>query len=330
MKIGKVSQTVLKRSMIKPLEFQREESLFSVSAEEMCYGVRSLEGEEVLLTDVALSGNEKGLGVFALAQVMNHLATRGAETVGVAVRILLPPYAYESRLKTMMEHIEKAGSTRGVQILSAKAEVSAAVSQAIVMMQGIGTVKKEELISSANAKAEQDIVLLGQIGLEGTLRILNEKEEELSKRFVPAFLHQIRERQEALFVSEAIKAAHRFGISAAHPFSNGGILAGLWELGEAAGIGMEVTLKDMTICQETVEICEYYHLNPYQLTSTGCVLFVAKQGEELAKHLLQQGYAASLLGRTTKDKARVILGGEEKRFLDRPAPDELYKIYEAQ
>ena len=30
---------------------------------------------------------------------------------------------------------------------------------------------------------------------------------------------------------------------------------------------------------------------------------------------------------TTKDKARVILSGEEKRFLDRPAPDELHKIY---
>lgn len=328
MKIGKVSQTVLKRSMIKPLKFQREESLFSVTAEEMCYGVHPLVGEEVLLTDVAVSGNEKGLGVFALAQVMNHLATRGAETVGVAVRILLPPYAYESRLKAMVEHIEEAGSARGVQILSAKAEVSAAVSQAIVMMEGVGLVKKDALISSADARADQDIVLLGQIGLEGTLRILNEKEEELSKRFVPSFLHQIRERKESLFVSDAIKAARRFGISAAHPISNGGILAGLWELGEAAGIGMEVALKGMTICQETVEICEYYHLNPYQLTSTGCILFVTEKGEALTEHLLQQGYVASLLGRTTKDKARVILGGEEKRFLDRPAPDELHKIYE--
>ena len=328
MKIGKVSQTVLKRSMIKPLKFQREESLFSVTAEEMCYGIRPLEGEEVLLTDVVLSGNEKELGIFALAQVMNHLATRGAKTVGVAVRILLPPYAYESRLKAMMEHIEATGSARGVQVLSAKAEVSTAVSQAIVMMQGVGRVKKEALISSADAKEDRDIVLLGQIGLEGTLRILNEKEEELSKRFVPTFLHRIRERQQLLVVSDAIKEAYKFDLSAAHPITNGGILAGLWELGEAAGIGMEVSMKDMPICQETVEICEYYHLNPYQLTSTGCILFVTGQGEELTKHLLQQGYVASLLGRTTKDKARVILGGEEKRFLDRPAPDELHKIYE--
>lgn len=328
MKIGKVSQTILKRSMIKPLQFQREENLFPVTAEEMCYGIRASAQEQVLLTDVALSGNEKDLGVFALAHVANHLATRGAQTIGVAVRILLPPYAYESRLKAMMEHIEQAAAGQRMQVLSAKAEVSPAVSQAFVMMQGVGLVKKEELLNSSQAKVKQDIVLLGRIGLEGTLRILNEKEEELSGRFVPSFLNQIRQKQDTLFVGEALQRAKSFDISAMHQITNGGILAGLWELGEAAGIGMEVAMKQMTICQETVELCEYYHLNPYQLTSAGCVLIVTARGEELTECLLQQGYAASLLGRTTVDKARVILGGEEKRFLDRPAPDELNKIYE--
>ena len=39
MKIGKVSQTVLKRSMLKPLQFHREEAMLEPSVEEMCYGV---------------------------------------------------------------------------------------------------------------------------------------------------------------------------------------------------------------------------------------------------------------------------------------------------
>lgn len=328
MKIGKVSQTILKRSMIKPLQFQREESLLPVTAEEMCYGIRAAEGEEVLLTDVALSGNEKDLGVFALAHVVNHLATRGAQAVGVSVRIILPPYAYETRLKSMMEHIDQTGSRLGIQVLSAKAEVSSAVSQAVVMIQGVGLVKKGALLCSSMAKPEQDMVLLGRIGLEGTLRILNEKEEELKERFVPSFLKQLHCKQGELFVSEIIKEARQYGVSAMHQIAGGGILAGLWELGEAAGVGMEVVMKQMTICQETVEICEYYHLNPYQLTSAGCVLITTDRGEELTEYLLQRGYAASLLGRTTEQKARVILGGEEKRFLDRPAPDELNKIYE--
>ena len=84
----------------------------------------------------------------------------------------------------------------------------------------------------------------------------------------------------------------------------------------------------MTICQETVEICEYFQLNPYQLTSTGSVLILTERGEELVEAYKEMGIQASLLGKTTENKARTILGGEEVRYLDRPAPDELLKIYE--
>jgi hydrogenase maturation factor len=53
-----------------------------------------------------------------------------------------------------------------------------------------------------------------------------------------------------------------------------------------------------------------------------------ERGEELVERYKELGIQATLLGRTTADSVRVILGGEEKRFLDRPAPDELLKIYD--
>jgi hydrogenase maturation factor len=86
----------------------------------------------------------------------------------------------------------------------------------------------------------------------------------------------------------------------------------------------------MAIKQETVEVCEFCHLNPYQLTSAGSVLIFTDRGEELVSKYEQLGVQASVLGKTTTDTARVILGGDEKRFLDRPATDELLKIYENQ
>lgn len=328
MKIGKVSQTVLRRSMLKPLQFHREEALFEPSAEEMCYGIRCAQGENILCSDVVLYGNEKDLGVFALAQACNHLATRGAKMVGASVHIMLPPYAYESRLKAMVECLEYAASVRGAQILSVKAEVSPAIQTAILYLTGVGTVK-EELRSSAMGKPEQDIVLLKWIGLEGTLRILRQKEERLKERFVPAFLSQLRGLEGELFSTEALEIAKEYGVSAMHQITSGGILAALWELAEASGIGLSVDLKKMSIRQETVEICEFFHLNPYQLTSAGSVLLVVEQGEALVERYQEMGICATLLGRTTKDTARVIVGGEEKRFLDRPAPDELFKMYEA-
>ena len=328
MKIGKVSQTVLKRSMLKPLQFHREEAMIQPSVEEMCYGVTCREDEEILVSNAVLYGDEKDLGVFALAQVMNDLATRGANMVGVGVHVMLPPYAYESRLKSMIEHIERAGSAHAVQILCAKAEVSPVINKAIVYMNGVGVLKKGELLRSNMGSANQDIVLLKWIGLEGTFRAMREKEEELAKRFVPTFLNGIRQLESQLFSAEAIAVAREYGATAMQQITSGGILATLWEMAEASNVGMEVELKCIAIRQETVEVCEFCHLNPYQLTSAGSVIIFTERGEELVQRYEELGIQATLLGRTTADNARVIVGGEEKRFLDRPAPDELLKIYD--
>ena len=327
MKIGKVSQTVLKRSMLKPLKFQREEAMFSPTIEEMCYGVWCKEDEEILCTSTVLFGDEKNLGVFALAQAMNELATRGAKTIGVSVHIVLPPHAYESRLKSMVEAIEQAGANHNVQVLNAKAEVSPAVNKAFVYLTGVGILKKGELLRSSMAKAEQDIVLLKRIGLEGTLRVMSEKDESLRERFVNSFLDGFLQKEVEVFSVKEIEIAKEYGVSGMHQITGGGILAALWELAEAAQIGLSVEMKKMSIYQETVEICEYFQLNPYQLTSAGSVLIVTERGEELVQKYQELGICATMLGRTTKEQVKVILGGEEKRFLDKPAPDELFKIY---
>ena len=126
-----------------------------------------------------------------------------------------------------------------------------------------------------------------------------------------------------------MEVAKEHGVSAMHQITSGGILAALWEMSEASNVGVEVDLKKMSIKQETVEVCEFCHLNPYQLTSAGSVLIMTDRGEELVERYAQMGVVATLLGKTTADAARVIIGGEERRFLERPATDELLKIYES-
>ena len=327
MKIGKVSQTVLKRSILKPLQFHRDEAIIEPTIEEMCYGIEVQADEQCIASSAVLYGDEKDLAVFALAQVVNDLATRGAKAVGASVHVMLPPHAYESRLRAMVEHAERAASAHNLQILCAKAEVSPVISKAVVYVNGMGVLKKGELLQSNMGKPNQDIVLLKWIGLEGTFRAMREKEEALSKRFVPTFLNQIKNLEPQLFSERELFIAKEFGVSAMHQITSGGILAALWEMAESSNVGLEVDLKKMAIKQETVEVCEFCHSNPYQLTSTGSVLIFTDRGEALVSRFEEEGIQASVLGRTTVDTARVILGGEEKRFLDRPAPDELLQLY---
>ena len=71
-----------------------------------------------------------------------------------------------------------------------------------------------------------------------------------------------------------------------------------------------------------MEICEYYQLNPYQMTSAGSALIVTDKSAQLLAFFKRAGIRAGRLGVATDGKDRVITSGTEKRYLDRPAPDE--------
>lgn len=85
-------------------------------------------------------------------------------------------------------------------------------------------------------------------------------------------------------------------------------------------------MKKISVRQETIEVCENYRLNPYQLTSTGSFLMLAADGKGLAGELRRNGIEAAVIGRTTDNNDKVIRNGEEIRYIDRPAPDEINKI----
>lgn len=327
MKIGNVSQTVIRRSILKQLHTTREEAVIAPSVEEMCSGIEVGGEKQVIFSNTTLYGDEKDLAVFAMAHVLNDIATRGAKPIGVNLSILLPTYAYESRLKSMMEYAGQAADAQNIQILNAKAEVSPVISKTVVTAVGVGAVEKGGLIQSNMGKPGQQIVLTKWIGLEGMLRIVREKEEELSRRFVPVFMNQVKALEENLFAVKELQLAKEYGVSVMHQITEGGILAALWNVAEASELGMEVELKDIAIRQETIEICEYFHLNPYQMTSAGCVLMIADDGKGLAEMLRKNGVQATEIGVTTDGNDRVILSNSEKRYLDRPAQDELLKIY---
>ena len=93
--------------------------------------------------------------------------------------------------------------------------------------------------------------------------------------------------------------------------------------GRGRKIGFEIAMGSISLKQETVEICEYYRLNPYQLTSAGSYLILTDEADQVIEVLEKAGARAVRLGVAKAQNARVITSKEEIRYLDRPAPDEL-------
>lgn len=346
MKAGKLSQTVWTRSVQKQLNHDGTHFLLKPSKEEMCTAMHVPSQRIALTASACVSGHAVSIGGYGAAKAVNDLAARGAEPTGIAVQMLLPIQMEEEGLKEAIWHIERLCRKLQIQIAEIQVENTPAVSQIVVEVTALGTVEEEGLICPADAGPGQDIVLCGYIGLEGMLRILDECEEELAGRFSPGFLRQMRAMEGEILRLDAIRSAWNYRnislktdnpdsgrlsgnrVTAIQQIGSGGIFGTLWELAEAAGIGLEVDLKKMSILQETVEVCEYYHLNPYQMTSAGAVLMITEHGERLVQSLREGGVRASMLGVTDAGSARVITSEGEKRFLDRPAPDELMRWWE--
>ena len=97
-------------------------------------------------------------------------------------------------------------------------------------------------------------------------------------------------------------------------------------MASGAGGGLEVDLKKLPIKQETVEICEFFELNPYELLSGGCLIMVTEDGNGLVSALAREEIPAVIVGRTTDSNDRILYNEDEKRYLDMPKTDQIYDV----
>ena len=58
------------------------------------------------------------------------------------------------------------------------------------------------------------------------------------------------------------------------------------------------------------------------------MLMLTENGAALQMRLREAQIPAAVIGTTTMEKQKTIKRGEDVRFLDKPAPDELFKIFE--
>lgn len=274
-------------------------------------------------------GNCADIGEYALAHCVNALAAEGADHFAAEAVFQIPEdeeksrlYELKKRWKKMAEHLPFFSEIKEAEGRKCPAVLLAAAAVAAEGKNAGGKELPREKIK------DFDIIMTGWAGLEGMQRILDEKEEVLAGRFSPSFLRLIRSSRMEIFAVDTARAARDAGILLIRHVGEGGVFKALWDLAREAGCGLEADLKRIPVRQETIEVSELFHINPYQLTSSGCFLMAAADGEEAAEKLRQQGIDARVIGKMRKDNGKILRNGEEIRFIDRPAPDEIWKIWE--
>ena len=318
MNTGKISNSILKRSVLKLIKHGRKEVVSGPGIGMDC-GI--IEGKEN--NNIALATSDNMYGVY---RVVNNLSASGAESVAVMSNIIIPNDFEEKNLKLVVYGIQEQCSDLNVQIIGGHTEVSDAVTRPVVSITGVGYVEKNISISSKNVKPNQDVIMTKWIGIEGTRLIAELKREEILKIYSADFLNQAIGKTSEMSVVEEAKIAMQNGITAMHDVSEGGIFGALWDMAEAGKVGLEIDFKKINVKQEIIEICELFDKNPYEITSSGCLLMTYDNGYDIVKALKENGISATIIGRTTDTNDKIIYNEGEKRYLETPKRDEIYTI----
>lgn len=287
-----------------------------------------------MIKTVVIYGSRPEMGLYGLAHGMNALAAEGSSVVRAGALFQVP----QDRPNTDLYHSKKCWKENGEKIraLSGKeteileAETvrcpAAELPSVIVTCEGTELPVKKEFVRPVG----YDLLVMGYAGLEGMLRIAEEQEETVAKRYPASFLHLIYGHTEEIFGLKKAAAARAANIPILHHVGQGGIFKALWDFAAETGCGLDADLRKIPILQETIEVCELFGMNPYQLTSAGCFLLAVRDGNEALRKIRQQGEEACLIGKLTGGNDKVLRNEGEIRYVDRPSQDELWKLWKIQ
>ncbi len=98
-------------------------------------------------------------------------------------------------------------------------------------------------------------------------------------------------------------------------------------MASASGVGLDIDLKNIPIRQETIEISEFFGINPYKLYGGGALLIAAFDGSHIVREIQKAGGNAVIIGAATDSNDRVLIQGDERRFLEIAQTDDIYLIF---
>lgn len=326
MKSGKVSDTVLGRSVLKEVQKVNQ----SVQCPCVGGGAAVLPGGALCSATQTVIGEGLDTAYLAAVRAANSLAAGAAKPAFANVAITVPEELDERELRRMMERACVYLKEQRIEILGGHTAVSSAVKEPVVSIQMLGNKLVEKKIEKAQETEGcylgLDLVMTKYCGLGGTALLAGQYKEDLVKRYPQRFIERAEQLLSEISKHAECAIALENGAVYAHAAAEGGVFGALWELAEYAQCGLEIELRQIPILQETVEICEVFDINPYQLRTEGVFLFLTEHGERLCEKLAEAEIPAAVIGKTVEGLDRAIRNEDEVRYLEPNRVEEYERV----
>jgi hydrogenase maturation factor len=222
-----------------------------------------------------------------------------------------------------------AAKELNIAIVGGHCESTPGLSNPIVVGCIMGLTEKGKYVTAADAKTGDKLILTKSAGIEGTAILASDREEQLKKVFNPAFLDSAKNFYNQIsVVKDSLTAYRSGGVHSMHDPTEGGILNGIHELADAAGLGVRVFEEKIAVEPETAKICRFYEIDPLQLISSGALLIAAEPeaAPKIIESLSKERIYADVIGEFNPNPNKRILLHKDNsaEMLPRPVSDHLW------
>lgn len=325
MQAGKVPPDLLQR-LVYPYLGRRAGVLVHAHLGEDCAVLDFGEWVCVVTCD-PITAAVRHLGRLAVHVTCNDLATTGAEPIGILLTLLLKEHTRPEDLEVIMRDAGQAAADLGVEIVGGHTEVTPGIDRTIAAVTALGRARRTEVVSAGGARSKDVVLLTKGAGIEGTAILASDLADRLRSLVGEALLSRAQRFIERISVIPEGMAAARAGATAMHDVTEGGVLAGAWELAEAAGLGIELWGDEVPVLPETATICNALGVDPLGLIGSGAMLIAAATPERILEALAAKDIPAATIGVMTQHE-RVVIRASGRTALVPPTRDELWRVLE--
>lgn len=185
-------------------------------------------------------------------------------------------------------------------------------------------IKNSEELEKPAVSLGMDIVMVGSVGIGATLALASKYEHILREKFSSSFvddvfaLEMVADTDKYLEMIQDAELVYKVGSE--------GVFAGLYETSKFIGKGIDVSIPDIPVWQEVVEVAEVFDANPYKMDGTGALIIVCNSGADMVEYLTDEGILASVIGKVTDNNDKIARNGDEVRYLEPTRVEELANL----
>jgi len=275
------------------------------------------------------------IGWYAVCINANDLATMGARPRWFLATLLLPEGKTDEALaEGIFQEIHQACRDFGISLVGGHTEITYDLNRPLVVGQMLGEVEKDKLVTTGGAQVGDVILLTKGIAIEATAILAREKEAYLrEKGYSEAFLERAKGylfHPGISVLKEALLAQGTVPVHAMHDPTEGGLAMGLWELAQAAQVGLLIEGDEISVLPECQTLCAEFGLNPLGAIASGSLIITvsSRDGDKLQKTLETAGTPCHLIGEVVpKEQGLKLRRGGQALDLPLFPEDEIAKVF---